>query len=399
MGREAALVQDLNLADRFTVVADHGTYAALGARVAAALASVAPTETVILERPHADMATVRMLTERLSHAGGIVAVGSGTINDLCKYVTGLNQRRYCVFATAASMNGYTSSTASITLDTGLKVSLASHAPAGVFIDLGVSAAAPPFLAAAGFADCLARSVAQVDWWMSHRLLGTGYFSAPYLLTQADEDELNRRASGIAHGDLAAHGYLHRVLTLCGLGISFTGMSNHGSMGEHQISHYIDCFAGSKHPGTLHGQQVGVASLTMARLQQRMLAEPAPPVVRPTVIDAAGMAARMGDDVARECLAEFRRKAFDAEGASRFNTHLASIWPALRAELAPFIIPVADMERMLAEAGGPRTAEGLGLDRGFYQEAVLHCREMRNRFSFLDIAADAGQLAAFAAGEH
>lgn len=346
-GREAGLVRDLRLGNGLAVVADHATYAAMGARVAAALEGVGPVETVILDRPHADMATVRMLADRLSGVAGVVAVGSGTVNDLCKYVTGLDGRRYCVFATAASMNGYTSSTASITLDSGLKVSLPSHTPAGVFVDLGVAAAAPGYLAAAGFADCLARSVAQVDWWMSYRLLGTDYFEAPYALQQADEAELNRRAGGLARRDMAAHGYLFRVLTLCGLGISITGVSNHGSMGEHQISHYIDCFAGAAHPGTLHGQQVGVASLTMARLQQRMLADPAPPVVRPTVIDAAGMRRRMGADVAAQCLEEFRRKAFDAAGAERFNARIAECWPALRAELAPFVIPAEEMTRMLA----------------------------------------------------
>ena len=51
-----------------------------------------------------------------------------------------------------------------------------------------------------------------------------------------------------------------VLTLCGLGVCFTGVSHHGSMGEHQVSHWIDMFAGKGHPGTTHGQQVGVASL-------------------------------------------------------------------------------------------------------------------------------------------
>ena len=94
-----------------------------------------------------------------------------------------------MFATAASMNGYTSSTASLTLDSGLKVSLPSHTPAGFFVDLKVSAAAPPYLAASGFADCLARSVAQTDWWMSHRLLGTAYFQEPYTIQAADEIEL------------------------------------------------------------------------------------------------------------------------------------------------------------------------------------------------------------------
>jgi glycerol-1-phosphate dehydrogenase [NAD(P)+] len=296
------------------------------------------------------------------------------------------------------MNGYTSSTASLTLDSGLKVSLPSHTPAGFFVDLKVSAAAPPYLAASGFADCLARSVAQNDWWMSHRLLGTAYFHEPYTIQAADEVELNKRAGNLPNGDIEAMGYLYRVLTLCGLGISFTGISHHGSMGEHQISHYIDCFAGARHPGSLHGQQVGIASLSMARLQQQLLASDRPPSVHATHIGPAGMARRFGAEIASQCLAELKQKAFDHDGAMAFNRKLEETWPALRRELAGFAIPVSEMKRLLSAAGGATTAAELGVPIDLYHEAIVHCREMRNRFSFLDIAADAGTLEAFAQGE-
>jgi glycerol-1-phosphate dehydrogenase [NAD(P)+] len=397
-GREAELVAALKLGSRFVVVADEATYSALGARVARALTKLGPVRTVNLDHPHADMATVATLREKLAGDEAVVAVGSGTINDLCKYVTGLEGRRYCVFGTAASMNGYTSTTASITLESGLKVSLPSHAPAGFFVDLAVNAAAPRHLAAAGFADCLVRSVAQVDWWMSHRLLGTPYFSAPFLIQAHDEPILNARAADLPKGDLAAIGYLHRVLTLCGLGVSFTGISNHGSMGEHQISHYIDCFAGARHPRTLHGQQVGVAVLTMARLQRRLLAADKPPRLRPTRIDEASMVRRMGPQVAAGCLSEFRKKAFDAKGVEAVNARLESLWPDLRREVELFMIPVEEMQTWLKAAGGPTNARELGLDPDFYREAVVGAREMRNRYSFLDIAADAGMLEDFAASE-
>ncbi|TIV02677.1 MAG: sn-glycerol-1-phosphate dehydrogenase, partial [Mesorhizobium sp.] len=164
--------------ERFTVVADAATYDALGERVARELKTLGPVDVLILDHPHADMANVESLAVKLADADAVVAVGSGTINDLCKFVTGKNERRYCVFGTAGSMNGYTSTTASITLESGLKVSLPSHAPSGFFVDLGVSAAAPTYLSAAGFGDCLCRSVAQIDWWMSHRLLGTAYHQVP-----------------------------------------------------------------------------------------------------------------------------------------------------------------------------------------------------------------------------
>ena len=397
-GAEVDLVAGLKLGERHTVVADESTWDAMGARVERALKSLGPVETIILDHPHADMAAVDDLAEKIAGAEAVIAVGSGTINDLCKFVTGRTNRHYAVFATAASMNGYTSTTASITLESGLKVSLPSHAPAGFFVDLAVTAAAPRHLSAAGFADCLVRSVAQVDWWMSHRLIGSLYSSVPYIIQDVDERALNARAAGIAEGNIGANGYLHRVLTLCGLGVSFTGMSNHGSMGEHQVSHYIDCFAGDRHPGTLHGQQVGVATLTMARLQRLFLDSETPPVIRPTRIDPDDMARRMGAEIAAQCYGEIRPKIFDERGAAAINEKLADLWPVLREELRAFALPVAEMEQLLRDAGGAMTAADLRLPVDLYREAVLHCREMRNRYAFLDIAADAGMLEDFVAGE-
>ncbi|PYE23473.1 glycerol-1-phosphate dehydrogenase [NAD(P)+] [Rhizobium sp. PP-CC-3A-592] len=397
-GREADLVAGLGLGERFTVVTDTNTWDAMGARVASALRSLGPVETVVLDHPHADMGNAEDLRQKLHGADAVIAVGSGTINDLCKFVTAKAGKGYAVFGTAASMNGYTSTTASMTLESGLKVSLPSQGPAGFFVDLGVSARAPRHLSASGFADCLVRSVAQVDWWMSHRLLSTLYSAVPYIIQEKDEEELNARAAGIAAGDIAANGYLHRVLTLCGLGVSFTGMSNHGSMGEHQISHYIDCFAGEDHPGTLHGQQVGVATLTMARLQRHFLDSETAPLIRPTRIDPADMARRMGPDIAAQCFEELKGKIFDERGAARINETFAELWPTLRGELNAFALPVAEMEKLLSDAGGPRTSQDLGLPVARYREAVIHSREMRNRYSFLDVAADVGILADFAAGE-
>jgi glycerol-1-phosphate dehydrogenase [NAD(P)+] len=296
------------------------------------------------------------------------------------------------------MNGYTSTTASITESNGLKVSRPAHAPKGVFIDLAVNAAAPTYLIASGFGDCLVRSAAQFDWWLSHRLLNTFYTELPFDLEIADEREMMARAPGLAKGDIEAVGYLHRVLTLCGFGVSFTGMSNHGSMGEHQISHYIDCFAGDKHPGTLHGQQVGVATLTMARLQRQILDDKNPPKIGPTRIDEADMARRVGPEIAKVCVSEMKQKAFDEAGAEALNAKIAEIWPTLRAELEAFSVPVDVMVQALKDSGGPTTAKELGLDVDFYREAVIHAREIRKRYSALDIAADAGYLRDFAQNE-
>ena len=301
-----------------------------------------------------------------------------------------------MFGTAASMNGYAASTASVTLANGFKASLPAHAPRGIFLDLQVSAAAPPWLSAAGLGDSLCRSTAQIDWWASHRLLGTRYSATPYALQEGDEPEMLQLAPGLAAGDLQAVGVLQRALTLTGLGVCFTGVSNHGSMGEHLVSHWIDMFAGDSHPGSTHGQQVGVASLAMARLQARILAMEAPPPVRPTIVDEAGMLRRYGPEIGAQCAAEFRRKAMDGAAADAINARAAALWPEFRRELLAFALPLETMRTALAAAGGPTDAAGMGLPAPVWRDAIRYAREIRNRWSFLDWADDAGLLDAFLA---
>jgi glycerol-1-phosphate dehydrogenase [NAD(P)+] len=111
-----------------------------------------------------------------------------------------------------------------------------------------------------------------------------------------------------------------------------------------------------------------------------------------------MTRRYGQEVAQICLSEMAQKSLDEKGAETFNAKLRRLWPTLRQELESFSVPVAVMQKALADSGGPTTAKELGLDVDFYREAVIHAREIRKRYSALDLAADAGFLEEFAAGE-
>jgi len=111
-----------------------------------------------------------------------------------------------------------------------------------------------------------------------------------------------------------------------------------------------------------------------------------------------MARRVGPEIAKVCVAEMKQKAFDEAGAEALNAKIAAIWPALRKELEAFSVPVDVMVQALKDSGGPTTAQELGLDVDFYREAVIHAREIRKRYSALDIAADAGYLRDFAQNE-
>jgi glycerol-1-phosphate dehydrogenase [NAD(P)+] len=394
-GQEADLVKGMNFGGRIAIVSDTNTVEAMGRRVAKALRPIATVDEIVLSDDiECDEPNIAHIQELTRHADAVIAVGSGVISDSCKYATFKDGRPFAVFGTAASMNGYAASTASVTLGNGFKVSLPAHAPKGIFLDLAVSAAAPAWLNAAGLGDSLCRPTAQIDWWASHRLFGTYFSNTPYILQGKEEADMIAAAPGIGYGDIESVGILHRVLTLCGLGVCFTGVSNHGSMGEHQVSHWMDMFAGGAHPGTVHGQQVGVASLAMARLHHRMLSMKTPPQIGPTVIDEAGMMRRYGPEIGPMCIAESRKKALDAEGARAFNRKISEIWPALCDELRPMLLPVDTMRAALVEAGGPIDADTLGLPRPVWRDALKYAREIRGRWSFLDLADDAGLLDPF-----
>lgn len=399
-GREADLIAPLKLGKRLAVVSDVNTVEVLGRRVAKALGSIAAIDEVVLPAGiQCDEDIIARVGELTRHSDGVVAVGSGVLNDCCKHATYLDGRRYAVFGTAASMNGYGASTASVTLRSGLKTSLTSHAPRGIFLDLAVSAAAPAWLSAAGLGDSLCRPTAQIDWWASHRLFGTFYSSTPYALQASEEEPMLQQAPGLARHEIEAAGALQRVLTLCSVGVSFTHVSHHGSMGEHQISHWVDMFADKDHPGTTHGQQVGVASLVMARLQHAILARGTPPRIQATRVDEAAMMKRYGAELGPLCIAEMRKTALDEKGAANFSERLAELWPTLRPQLQAMELPVWRMQAALEAAGGPTTAAELGLPRHVWHDAIRYSRQIRGRWSFVNLAADSGLLEDFLDGEH
>jgi glycerol-1-phosphate dehydrogenase [NAD(P)+] len=153
-----------------------------------------------------------------------------------------------------------------------------------------------------------------------------------------------------------------------------------------------------HPGSLHGEQVGVAALTVSRMQQALLCAERPPEVRATRVDETAIRARYGAALADQVLGQFRAKALDEAGAARMNARLAEVWPTLRARLRQVMLPTARLRDALAAAGAPTTGVDLGLPAPFYRAAVRHAREIRDRYSILDLAGDAGVLEAFVAEE-
>lgn len=392
-GMEGDLVKPLALGKSLAVVSDQTTHAILGARVERALKGLFKVVSVVLPlHPHADQETVVKVRTATADADALIAVGSGTINDLCKCASAQDRKPYVVFGTAPSMNGYTSVNAAITVN-GLKKSLAAQAPLGVFLDLSILAAAPARMIRSGLGDSLCRPTAQADWLLAHLLFDFPYRTMPFALLAEDEPELFATADALMAGDLAAMECLVRTLLLSGFGTAICGSSLPASQGEHLISHYADMLPDSARPFAFHGEQIGVTTMTSARLQERMLDGPAP-ILLSSAETEKDFLRHFGSELGPSCWKEFAQKRLGGGKLEMVNRRIADNWPRIRSAISQVILPSGTLAEVLRRAGAPMTPGDLGWSGDFYATAVRHAREIRNRYTFLDLAADSGALGRF-----
>ena len=150
---------------RFDLLADVNTWEALGQRAAACLASaggavrpiILPGDVVADED-----AIVQVLLQANEPERTLVAVGSGTLTDIGRFVSHRGGRAFISLPTAPSVDAYSSINAPLVIRR-LKETINAHAPNAIFADLDVLCAAPPAMIAAGYGDILAKYTCLADW--------------------------------------------------------------------------------------------------------------------------------------------------------------------------------------------------------------------------------------------
>ncbi len=385
------------------LVADPDTYDAAGERVAALLRAAGRTVALALtpRAPHADDRAIAALTPALACGPArVVAVGAGTINDLGKVLAREAGVPLLTVGTAASMNGYASAIAALTID-GLKVTRPAPAADLLVLDLDVLARAPLRLARAGLGDLCSKPVSGADWVLAHHLVDEAL--CPTALALADDAVARARAqaAGIGAAEPGALAALVEALVLSGLSMAIAGASSPASGGEHLFSHDLDIGAAALGRAPfLHGEQVAVGTLASLALYARLLAGdalaaggPAPPDDDDDAIRAghAHLDSRALEAVLREARAKRARRPGREERRARLARDGARIRAALEAQLAG----AAGLAGDLARAGVPCTLGEIGVDRARGAHVLRTARHIRDRYTVLDLAADLGVLGRYA----
>jgi glycerol-1-phosphate dehydrogenase [NAD(P)+] len=372
---------------RVAVVMDVRTREVAGAEVSRRLASDGWTvsELLVPDRSHGhvpvcDDVTQKKLAAALGPADLILPVGSGVVTDLSRWLAEDRKLPFVSFATAASMNGYTSSNVAPTIS-GVKRLMWAHAPVALAADPAIIAAAPWEMTASGLGDVLAKSVSATDWRLNHLLFGDDYCARSVNLIADIEplylehpDELKARSP-------RAMDALFRALLLTGVAMTMAGTSAPASGGEHMISHALDMLSlrdGVEHD--LHGRQVGVGTVLASELYRRVLAVESPELVEPRTSPDERFWGKLAGEMTPECSAKAERMRPAAKKLAQRGE-----WDRIRADLAQLTRTPETVQGCLSRAGAAARAADIGISKARLLGVLLHAHEIRSRFTILDLA--------------
>ena len=256
----------------------------------------------------------------------VLAVGSGTLNDMAKSVSTRLGIECGVLATAASMDGYCSKGAAL-MRGGFKVTDEVHSPSDILIDLEIVRSAPRLMTAAGFGDIIGKYTCLTDWKMAHIVKGEPIHEKAYSMMERAVEACVETFEGLTRYEDNAVAKLMNALIMAGLSMAECGNSRPASGSEHHLSHFLEMdFArrGEKIP--MHGIKVGIGTLVAIELynyikDNRISFKGAEEVYKlaealPGVEKIKGMLEKMGCptrfseiDVRRETMEEMIEKAY------------------------------------------------------------------------------------------
>lgn len=393
------------------LVADPATWNAAGRELYAAFrAAGVPTARpfVFDAPPRPSLAALESLLEALrgsAPAGAPpcpVAVGGGTLADLCKRAAHLRAAPCLVFATAPSSTAFAAPGARLADSSGLPADLPCPAPAAVFAEPEVLARAPAPLASAGYGEAMAGLLAGADW-LAAAALGAEASVDPAAWSLRDGLAgrlLHPRE--IAQGDPAARAELFSALASLGLAAQRARSPRPVSGAPHALADAWALSGAAR--GAPRGQLAGFGALCALAAWDALFAEPF------SDADADRAAAAAPNAEAREAevlslfpagplreraLAAVRAKHPAPDELRNRLARLASLWEPLREKLDAELMHPQRMRAMLEAAGCPASSAALGLPPARAGAAALAAPMLSERYAVFDLALETGRLPAVA----
>lgn len=223
----------------------------------------------------ADQTEVDRIVALSADVQGVLSVGTGSLNDICRRACLLADKQFAIFATAPSMDGFASDTAPITHNS-FKVSLPARQPSVIIGDTEILAAAPAELKASGYGDMIAKYVAMADWRIAQVTIGEYYCENVANITRTALRKLVALTDKVTANDPETAGAIMEALVLTGIAMKLCYSSRAASGAEHVVSHFWEIKKLEQgHLSDYHGKKVGVATWMISKMYYDILAKADP----------------------------------------------------------------------------------------------------------------------------
>ncbi len=363
------------------LVADENTYCAAGKKTEEALSGKIAARVIFGKEiliPD-ERATERVLAS-LGNASLIVGIGSGVIQDLCKYVSKLTAVPYMVVATAPSMDGYASTGAAMILG-GMKETVAAGLPRAIVADTEVLKNAPMPMLRAGFGDIVGKYSSLCDWKLSAVVNGERFCSYIYDTTHKMVERVIGMAKGITEREEESIAALMEALIIVGILMSFIGNSRPASGSEHHLSHFFEISGIVKNlPYLTHGIDVAYSTVVTARIREKLCALPFPHRrFRESAEETKKkLTAAYNETVAEGCMTLQKK-------VGAYERDLTAVYLEKEAEIKKILSDAPSADKILS------LLSTVGLDMNEFTalygderiaEAVRHAKDLKDRYTVL-----------------
>ena len=313
----------------------------------------------------------------------ILAVGSGTIHDISRYVAFQYKIPFISVPTAASVDGFVSTVAAMTWN-GLKKTVPVAPPIAVYADSNIFAAAPRRLNASGVSDLFGKYICLADWKIAHMLTDEYICDEIIELEEKALRTVRSCLDDIAQGDRESCEKLMYALILSGLAMQMVGNSRPASCAEHHLSHLWEMEVINGPLDALHGEKVSIGTLIVLREYNR--------IARAIREGRCRVLSEREDDT--ELLEKTFGKKHLLEGIIEENTPdpLEEVSPArlesCLSEIADIIEELPREEELvhaMDKAGCKQSVYEIGLTEEIIPQSLKLAPYVRRRLSFLRVS--------------
>lgn len=325
----------------------------------------------------------------------LLAVGTGVINDITKYISRRVNIPEVLVATAPSMDGFVSDTAAPTVG-NLKSSFPCNLPRTILGDTDILKDAPEVMILAGFGDIIGKYSALTDWQLSRIVNDEYYCELTAKITQDVLDKCVANIDAMTRREPAAIKDVMEGLIRTGIAISYVNNSRPASGSEHHYSHYLEMqylFQGKE--ALLHGTKVGLTSIIVAKLYETLTNEQ--PDFDAAIAHAKAFSqadwerdVRKYYDSAAEGVIRAAKtdKRNDIDARIKRIEKIRAHWSEIQA-LAKSAKSTAFIEDIFRRAGAPLRPKDVGIPNELIHDALYIGREVRTRYSIIRLLEDLG----------